>query len=82
MEILNALGKSTTKYEDSSSFWSHTMSKNVELQNAMAVVRKKCAKTTEVDESFISIDDDLIRMRSSSQVNSSGFAHIYNPTKG
>jgi hypothetical protein len=79
---LKALGKSSSSYSDSFGNWRPPMKHDRNLASALECVRKICAELCFVPcVSILSIDDDLLRLRSQ-LVHDFGLQHTNNPAKG
>ncbi|GMF18621.1 unnamed protein product [Phytophthora fragariaefolia] len=80
--ILTALGKPSGLSDESTSTWTAPFSHNRDIELVAELIRRINRSIGFVDGvTLASLDDDLIRLRSSS-VDNTGLAHVRNPKKG
>ncbi|OWZ06177.1 LOW QUALITY PROTEIN: hypothetical protein PHMEG_00021605 [Phytophthora megakarya] len=82
MQILSALGKQRQRSSGSTAMWTAPMAHDRDLAYATELLRRLCSEFGSVEGvSISSLDDDMIRLRST-LVDESGLAHVRNPKKG
>ena len=75
--------KSTTPSMDLSDTWTPPLSPNIQLQRIQDSIRLFCSKFGFVKKvSILSLDDDLVRLRSHNVESTIGSARVRNPKKG
>ena len=84
MAIMKALASTETTRNQGhkNKDWQPPFSANASLVQAVKLVREQCASVFKSRWNILSIDDDVIRLRSHKVKMATGFTQINNPKKG